>query len=178
MAAISRRLRFWVDIIAWLPFDYVIVEAIWPPCYVSNTARYVSLLKLLRLVRVDLLDCQQPLCTHIMQVCRRPQQQECCAAAVLSADVCMMLYLFSVVRYSCVCIACCCSSECWSTIWWCRCSPPRWCATSCTSSTPHTGQVRHWLRHPVHLASVCPLQHTILHSCLRSPPDVHLLSDT
>jgi hypothetical protein len=40
-----------VDIIALLPFDYVIVEAIWPPCYVSNTARYVSLLKLLRLVR-------------------------------------------------------------------------------------------------------------------------------
>jgi hypothetical protein len=41
-----------VDIIAWFPFDYVIVEAIWPPCFVNNNARYVSLLKLLRLVRM------------------------------------------------------------------------------------------------------------------------------
>lgn len=51
------RLRFWVDIMAWLPFDYIIVEGIWPPCYVSNTARYVSLLKLLRVVGPCLLAC-------------------------------------------------------------------------------------------------------------------------
>lgn len=44
-----------MDIIAWLPFDYVIVEAIWPPCFVSNNARYVSLLKLLRLVRASVI---------------------------------------------------------------------------------------------------------------------------
>ena len=44
------RLRFWVDIIALLPFDYVIIEAVFPPCFASNTARYVSILKLLRLV--------------------------------------------------------------------------------------------------------------------------------
>ena len=45
------RLRFWVDIIAWLPFDYVIIEIAYPPCFASNTARWWSLLKLLRLVR-------------------------------------------------------------------------------------------------------------------------------
>ena len=48
---LACRFRFWVDIIAWIPFDYAIIEAIWPPCYISQTARYVSLLKLLRLVR-------------------------------------------------------------------------------------------------------------------------------
>lgn len=42
---------------AWFPFDYIIVEAIWPSCYTSQTARYVSLLKLLRLVRRLLVIC-------------------------------------------------------------------------------------------------------------------------
>ena len=66
IAAIPCRLRFWVDIIAWLPFDYAIVEAIWPPCYVSNTARYVSLLKLLRLVRTAWHD-QHLTCQPVFQ---------------------------------------------------------------------------------------------------------------
>lgn len=52
------RLRFWVDIIAWLPFDYAIIEALYPPCYTSNTARWLSLLKLLRLVRGSALAAQ------------------------------------------------------------------------------------------------------------------------
>lgn len=46
------RFRFWFDIIALLPFDYAIIEGIWPPCFTSHTARYVSLLKLLRLLRM------------------------------------------------------------------------------------------------------------------------------
>ena len=61
------RLRFWVDIIAWFPFDYVIVEAIWPPCFVNNNARYVSLLKLLRLVRAKWQD-QQVLCQPLARM--------------------------------------------------------------------------------------------------------------
>jgi hypothetical protein len=63
------RLRFWVDIIAWFPFDYVIVEAIWPPCFVNNNARYVSLLKLLRLVRAKWQD-QQLLCQPLSRIVR------------------------------------------------------------------------------------------------------------
>jgi len=49
--AAAGRLRFWVDIMALLPFDYVIIEAAFPPCFADNTARYWSLLKILRLVR-------------------------------------------------------------------------------------------------------------------------------
>lgn len=63
------RFRFWVDIIAWFPFDYIIVEATWPPCYTSNAARYVSLLKLLRCVRrFDACTLSEACCTALVPV--------------------------------------------------------------------------------------------------------------
>ena len=49
--AACNRLRFWVDIMALFPFDYIIIEAAFPRCFADNTARYWSLLKILRLVR-------------------------------------------------------------------------------------------------------------------------------
>ena len=50
-SVLCDRLRFWVDILALFPFDYIIIEAAFPRCFVDETARYWSLLKILRLVR-------------------------------------------------------------------------------------------------------------------------------
>jgi hypothetical protein len=50
MAMRYLRLRFWVDVAALIPFDMIIIAAAFPPCTDSRTARYWSILQLLRMV--------------------------------------------------------------------------------------------------------------------------------